>query len=78
VIQLLEASPHSLQATTQLPEQQDTKTPTKETTPLRSVSSQDTPSSPSAGLCDTKSECGVNLFIIYLVLNRPANHRRTC
>ena len=57
-MQLLEACPHSLQTTTQLPGQPDTKASsvvTKETTPLRSVSSQDTPTSPSSGSHDTKS-----------------------
>ena len=57
VMQLLEASPHSVQ--TQLPRQQDTKPSspvvTKETTPLKSVSSQDMPTSPSAGSHDLKS-----------------------
>ena len=58
VIQLLEASPHSVQTTSQLPGQPDAKPSpavTKETTPLRSVSSQDTPTSPSTGSHDTKS-----------------------
>ena len=58
VIQLLEACPHSLQTTTELPGQPDTKAPpvvTKETTPLRSLSSQDTPTSPSSGSHDIKS-----------------------
>ena len=58
VIQLLEACPNSLQATTQLPGQQDVKPSppvAKEATPLRSLSSQDTPTSPSAGSHDIKS-----------------------
>lgn len=53
VVQLLEVSPHS-----QLPGQQDTKISpvvTKETTPLRSVSPQDTPTSPSGGSHEPKS-----------------------
>ena len=58
VIQMLEACPNSLQSTTQLPGQQDavhSPVVAKETTPLRSLSSQDTPTSPSGGSHDTKS-----------------------
>lgn len=57
MIQLLETS-HS-PPITQLLGQQDNTVVTKEASPLRGVSSQDTPTSPSTGSHDTKSWCEI-------------------